>query len=167
MTENSFSRSPTPFGKPSDGTKEQSSTGQLSETPSESPKSPTSFLDSQEWLEMSRQWNEATEQWKTEMEEWWENLPTEDQQRAFYNVCRLIYEGDVMKRRSYRGVLYDVFGWGPEAYVLGMEARYMDLHNLLYDAVEGDTKYTQYDLDKINQELEDAAEYDRSQEGVV
>jgi hypothetical protein len=44
-----------------------------------------------------------------------------------------------------------------------MEARYMELHNLLYDAVEGDTKYTQRDLNKINQELNDAAEYDASQ----
>jgi hypothetical protein len=97
------------------------------------------------------------------MKAWWETLPSEQQQWAFYNVCRLIYKGDVEERRSYRGVLYDIFGWGPEAYALGMEARYMELHNLLYDAVEGDTKYTQLDLDQINQELNNAAEYDRSQ----
>lgn len=101
------------------------------------------------------------------METWWENLPTEQQQWAFYNVCRLIYEGDVMKRRSYRGVLYDTFGWGTEAYVLGMEARYMEIHNLLWDAAEGDTKYSQRELDRINKELEDAAIYDRSQADVV
>ena len=97
------------------------------------------------------------------METWWENLPTEQQQWAFYNVCRGIYDGDVMQRRSYRGVLYDVFGWGPEAYVLGMEARYMEIHNLLWDAMEGDTKYSERDLKRINQELEDAAKYDRGE----
>ena len=100
------------------------------------------------------------------MESWWTNLPPDDQQKAFYNVCRLIYDGDVVRRRSYRGVLYDVFGWGPEAYVLGMEARYMEIHNLLWDAIEGDTKHTQRELDQINQELEDASEYDRSQGGL-
>jgi hypothetical protein len=97
------------------------------------------------------------------MEKWWAELDPETQQWAFYNVCRLIYKGDVVDRHSYRGVLYDTFGWGPEAYAIGMEARYMELHNLLYDAVEGDTKYTQRDLDRINQELNDAAEYDASQ----
>ena len=97
------------------------------------------------------------------METWWENLPTEQQQWAFYSVCRGIYDGDVMQRRSYRGVLYDVFGWGPEAYVLGMEARYMEIHNLLWDAMEGDTKYSERDLKRINQELEDAAKYDRGE----
>jgi hypothetical protein len=100
------------------------------------------------------------------MQKWWENLPSEEQQWAFYNVCRRIYQGDVIDRRSYRGVLYDTFGWGPEAYAIGMEARYMELHNLLHDAVEGDTKYTQRDLDRINQELEDAAKHDRSQKEV-
>jgi hypothetical protein len=97
------------------------------------------------------------------MEEWWENLPSEDQQKAFYNVCRRIFDGDVMQRRSYRGVLYDVFGWGPEAYVLGMEARYMEIHNLIWDAVNADTLYTDQQLEKINQELEDAAKYDNGE----
>jgi hypothetical protein len=98
------------------------------------------------------------------METWWGNLPPDDQQKAFYNVCRRIYDGDIMQRRSYRGVLYDTFGWGPEAYVLGMEARYMEIHNLLWDAAEGDTRHTQRELDQINQELDNAAEYDRSQD---
>jgi hypothetical protein len=45
-----------------------------------------------------------------------------------------------------------------------LEARYMEIHNLLWDAAEGDTKYTQRELDQINQELDNAAEYDRSQD---
>ena len=100
------------------------------------------------------------------METWWESLPAEQQQWAFYNVCRLIYEGDVKQQRSYRGVLYDTFGWGPEAYVLGMEARYMNLHNLIGDGREYQSNLPQWRLDQINQELNDAAEYDRSEEEV-
>ena len=60
----------------------------------------------------------------------------EQQQWAFYNVCSRIYKGDVEESRSYRGVLYDIFGWGPESYTIGMEARYMEIHNLLGDAKE-------------------------------
>ena len=126
-----------------------------------------SFLDSPEWLEMSQQWNEATNQWKAEMEMWWEKLPTEDQQKAFYNVCRLIYKGDVTESRSYRGVLYDTFGWGPEAYWIGMEARYMDIHNLIGDGLDYQKNLPQWELDRINKELDDAAEYDRSQTDMV
>ncbi len=113
---------------------------------------------------MSRAWNEATNKWVAEMDEWWDELSAEDQQKAFYNVCRRIYDGDVIQKRSYRGVLYDTFGWGPEAYVLGMEARYMEIHNLLWDSVNGDTKYTEQELKQINEELENAAKYDRSKE---
>jgi hypothetical protein len=100
------------------------------------------------------------------MTEWWENLPTEQQQAAFFNVCRLIYKGDVEQKRSYRGVLYDTFGWGPEAYVLGMEARYMEIHNLIGDGLEFQQNVTQRELDRINQELNNAAEYDRSQDSL-
>jgi hypothetical protein len=101
------------------------------------------------------------------MTSWWENLPEEQQQWAFYNVCRLIYKGDVEERRSYRGVLYSVFGWGPEAYVLGMEARYMEIHNMLWDAQQYVTLQEELlSLGKINEELYDAAEYDRSKKGL-
>lgn len=100
------------------------------------------------------------------MKAWWESLPTEQQQWAFYNVCRLIYEGDVKQKRSYRGVLYDTFGWGFEAYVLGMEANYMDIHNLIGDGLEFQESLRQHEIDRINEELDNAAEYDRSQERV-
>jgi len=162
--ENFISSSRTTSSTSLDGTTTLSSTSQSSETASESPKRKTSFLDDPERQKLSQDFRKATEEWVADMEEWWRNLPTDQQQWAFYNVCRRIYEGDVMQRRSYRGVLYDTFGWGPEAYALGMEARYMDLHNLLWDAIEGDTKYSDRDLKRINQELEDAAKYDCCQD---
>lgn len=143
-----------------DGQKEPSLSGPSSEKGSGSLKS---FLDSPEWKEMSQSYQEWTKEWTSEMEAWWESLPTEQQQWAFYNVCRLIYKGDVEQDRSYRGVLYDTFGWGPEAYVLGMEARYLDLHNLIGNGMEYQKNLPQWRIDRINEELEDAAEYDRSQ----
>ena len=97
------------------------------------------------------------------MEKWWEELPFEQQQWAFYNVCRLIYKGEVEEKRSYRGVLYDIFGWGPEAYWLGMEANYMELHNLIGNGLKHQGNLPQWRIDQINQELENAAEYDRGE----
>ena len=124
------------------------------------------FLNSPEWTELSRKFQEAREEHSKLMQEWWTNLPSEQQQWAFYNVCRLIYKGDVVERRSYRGVLYGVFGWGPEAYAIGMEANYMDIHNLLWEAVNNSEAYPSWELDRINQELEDAAKYDNGESGV-
>jgi hypothetical protein len=157
------SKSQMNFSKTSDGAKEQSLTGQSSETASESQKSRTSFLNSPEWIEACEAFREASNEYYGKVEDWWAELSDEDQQKAFYCVVKRIYKGDVEERHSYRGVLYDTFGWGPEAYGLGMECNYMEVHNLLYDALDGDTKHTQRELDKINQELDNAAEYDRSQ----
>ena len=144
---------------PSDGTTTPKLNSPSSETVSESRKS---ILDDPKWIEFQESWQEASKNWREEMEQWWESLSDEHQQWAFYNVCRGIYKGDVEERRSYRGVLYDTFGWGCEAYTLGMEARYMEIHNLLYDAVENNQFIKA--VDEINQELNDAQEYDRSQE---
>ena len=172
MTENSSSRSQTTSSRSSGGTTEQSSSGTSSETVSESPElqttqsEKTSFLNSPEWKEACLSYQQAVEEYNQKMTAWWENLPSEEQQWAFYNVCRLIYKGDVEDKRSYRGVLYDTFGWGPEAYVIGMEARYMEIHNLLGDGLEFQETISQREIDRINQELNDAAEYDRSQEGL-
>jgi len=164
MMENFSSNSPMNSSKTSDGGKEPSLTGQSSETASESQKSRTSFLNSPEWVEACESYRAAVNEYYGKVENWWSGLSHEDQQKAFYCVVKRIYKGDVEERHSYRGVLYDTFGWGPEAYGLGMECNYMDIHNLLYDAVEGDTKHTQRELDQINQELDNAAEYDRSQD---
>ena len=43
----------------------------------------------------------------------------------------------------------------------------MEIHNLLWDAMEGDTKYSERDLKRINQEIEDATKYDRGEARVV
>jgi hypothetical protein len=170
--ENSSSKSQTNSSKSSDGATELSFSGMSSETDSEfrerlrKPSEKPSFLDSPEWKEACRSYQEAVEEYNQKMTAWWENLPTEEQQWAFYNVCRLIHEGDVEEKRSYRGVLYDTFGWGPEAYVIGMEAGYMEIHNLIGDGLEFQETISQREIDRINQELNDAAEYDRSKEDV-
>ena len=170
--ENSSSRSQTTSSRSSDGVTEQSFSGMSSETDSEfrerlrKPSEKPSFLDSPEWKEACQSYQKAVEEYNQKMTAWWENLPSEEQQWAFYNVCRLIYKGDVEDKRSYRGVLYDTFGWGPEAYVIGMEARYMEIHKLLGDGLEFQETISQREIDRINQELNDAAEYDRSQEGL-
>jgi DNA phosphorothioation-dependent restriction protein DptG len=61
--------------------------------------------------------------------EWWDNLSYDDRLRAFYSVCKRIHQGDIKDRGSYRHVLYQVFGFGPDAYMVGMDCGYLDIHN--------------------------------------
>jgi hypothetical protein len=60
---------------------------------------------------------------------------------AFYSVVKRIHKGEVEDRTTFRGVLYDVFGFGPDAYLVGMDCNYMEIHNLLYGAVSNGSAY--------------------------
>jgi len=80
--------------------------------------------------------NEAMNDHEKDSEEYWNSLTKEQQLQAFCAVCRRIYKGDVEDRGSYRYVLYNVFGFGPEAYAPAQFARYLEIHNSIYTAQE-------------------------------
>ena len=67
---------------------------------------------------------------------WWNGLTEDEREGAFYAVCKRIYEARIKDDRSYRGTLYDKFGFGPHMYAAGMECGFFSLHNMLHDAVE-------------------------------
>lgn len=92
---------------------------------------PTSWFDSPEVHKIQTAFQETSGAYKADAENFWENLSEDDKLYAFYSVCRRIHEGEVEQRGSYRHVLYDVFNFGPEAYMVGMECNYMLLHNLI------------------------------------
>lgn len=90
-----------------------------------------SFIES--ISEFSQAMQEGAERYERECDEYWMQLSYEDKLKAFYSVCKRIHKGDVKEERSYRGVLYSVLGFGPDAYVIGMECGYMDLHNYIQE----------------------------------
>lgn len=67
-----------------------------------------------------------------EQEQHWNSLSKEDQLKCFCAVVRRIYEGDIEKQGSYRYVLYDIFGFGPEAYAQAQMAGYLAIHNAIF-----------------------------------
>lgn len=79
----------------------------------------------------SQAYQKAAEEYEAEASAWWEALPYDDKLRAFYSVVKRIHDGDIKQQGSYRYVLYDIFGFGPDAYGLGMECGYMSLHNAI------------------------------------
>jgi hypothetical protein len=71
-----------------------------------------------------------------EADEFWNNLTEEEREKAFFAVISRMHKAEVLERRSYRGALYDVFGFEPGMYGAGMECGYLTMHNLLYDAAD-------------------------------
>jgi hypothetical protein len=72
---------------------------------------------------------ESLEKYEKDANDFWSGLSYEEKLMAFYAVCKKIHDGDLMKRGSYRHVLYDVFGFKPDAYSLGIHCGYMNIHN--------------------------------------
>ena len=83
---------------------------------------------------ISNSFNEAMDQLEIEQEEYWNSLSKEQQLNAFCAVARRIYKGDIELNGSYRYVLYEVFGFGPEAYAPAQMAGYLSIHNAIFTA---------------------------------
>jgi hypothetical protein len=84
--------------------------------------------------EISKTFQEVFDEIEKEQEEYWNSLTEEDQLKAFCAVSRRIFQGEIEKKGSYRYVLYDVFGFGPEAYGQAQMAGYLAIHNAIVDA---------------------------------
>ena len=100
---------------------------------SEGIKSFNDLLNSPEYQELGRIQEEAKVAFEKEAEDAWNSLDYSHRLRIFYAVVKRIYEGEIKEKGSYRYILYDKFGFGPEAYVLGMDCGYMYLHNSIVD----------------------------------
>ena len=94
------------------------------------------YLNSPEFAEFSRLQQEASAKYVADCDEYWDALPYDDKLMAFSSVVKRIVKGDIKDRGSYRYVLYDVFGFDVDSYVVGMECGYMNLHNSIVDIEE-------------------------------
>jgi len=94
------------------------------------------FIDDEAWAEIRNSYQQALIVYEQEANAFWDNLEYEDKLYAFYSVCKRLYKGDVEEQKSYRGVLYDTFGFDLDSYAIGMDCKYMELHNLLSRAVD-------------------------------
>lgn len=67
-----------------------------------------------------------------EQESYWSGLTPQQQLWAFCAVMRRVCEAELVENRSYRGVLYGKFGWGPEAYMPAQLAGFLSIHNAIW-----------------------------------
>ena len=86
--------------------------------------------------EIAHEQEEIEKQIDLDMDEWWNAMSKEDQMKAFYSVVKRLVDGELVQKGSYRYILYEVFGFGPESYMLGMNCGFMNLHNSIERDVE-------------------------------
>ena len=89
---------------------------------------------SKELEEASNSFQIVINEWEKEQEEYWNSLTKEEQLKVFCAVSRRIYTGEILEKGSYRYVLYNTFGFGPEAYAPAQVAGYLSIHNAIFDA---------------------------------
>lgn len=122
-----------------------------------------SFMDSPEWKDIQEKVELATLRYEQECEQYWDSLSYDEQLKAFYSVVKRIVKGDIEEGRSYRGVLYDVFGFDMDAYGVGMECGYMTLHNNIIPKNEQseyrDDKHGITKVDEVHVKLDKGNEY--------
>ena len=87
----------------------------------------------EELQELGNIFNERMKQIENDSEEYWNSLSHDEQLKVFCAVSRRIHKGEIVDKGSYRYVLYNVFGFGPEAYARAQCSGYLSLHNAIYD----------------------------------
>lgn len=67
-----------------------------------------------------------------QMDEWWNNLPKDDQEKAFFSIVKRLNKYECEEDLSYRQVL-DKFGFdgSGSGYYLGINCGFMNLHNCI------------------------------------
>lgn len=73
----------------------------------------------------------ASTKYESEAESFWDSLSYDDKLKCFYSVCKRIHKGDIEDRGTYRYVLYEIFGFEPDAYAVGMMCGYLNIHNAI------------------------------------
>jgi len=101
----------------------------------------TEWSNSDEHKELLKIEEEVQEQYTKKAKEYYDSLGMDNQLLLFFYITNLIFENYFKDNGSYRGLLYDKFGFGPEAYSLGMDSGMFALHNSISTPDENEEKF--------------------------
>jgi hypothetical protein len=99
--------------------------------------------------ELVDQFRQAMDAHEQDSERVWEALSPEDRLHCFCAVSRRIHRGELVEQGTYRHVLYDVFGFGPNSYAVAQMAGYLAIHNSIF-ANDHDEKLLEAFVEKLN-----------------
>jgi hypothetical protein len=101
----------------------------------------TEYSNSDEHKELLKIEEEALEQYGQKAKEYFDSLETDNQLLLFFHITNTIFQNYFKDNGSYRGLLYDKFGFGPEAYSLGMDSGMFALHNSISTPDESEERF--------------------------
>ena len=104
-------------------------------------KSFSDYLNSDEYKELLKIEEVALEQYQQMAKEYFDSLETDNQLMLFFHITNVIFENYFKDNGSYRGLLYDKFKFGPEAYSLGMDSGMFTLHNSISTPDENEERF--------------------------
>ena len=101
----------------------------------------TEYSNSDEHKELLKIEEEALGQYEQKAKEYFDSLETDNQLLLFFHITNTIFENYFKDNGSYRGLLYDKFKFGPEAYSLGMDSGMFTLHNSISTPDENEERF--------------------------
>ena len=101
----------------------------------------TEYLNSDEYKKFLEIQEEALEQYEQKAKEYYDSLGMDNQLLLFFYITNVIFKNYFKDNGSYRGLLYDKFGFGPEAYSLGMDSGMFALHNAISTPDESEERF--------------------------
>ena len=126
-------------------------------------KSFTDYLNSEEYKEFLEIEEKALVEYKQKAKEYFQGLDVDNQYLLFFYITNTIFENYFKDGGSYRGLLYDKFGFGPETYSLGMDSGMFTLHNAISTPVELEERFQKLikflDLDLTKEKMISARNY--------
>lgn len=87
------------------------------------------YLNSNEYKEMLDLEDKLRAEYKVKAKEYFKSLSEDNQLLMFFHVTNTIFENYYKDKGSYRGLLYDKFGFSTDSYSLGMDSGMFSLHN--------------------------------------
>jgi hypothetical protein len=101
----------------------------------------TEYSNSDEYNELLKIEEKVKEQYTLKAKEYFDSLETDNQLMMFFYITNLIFKNYFEDRGSYRGLLYDKFGFGPEAYSLGLDSGMFAVHNSISTPNEEEERF--------------------------
>ena len=95
-------------------------------------KSYSEYLQSEEYQQFLKAEVNAELDYKNKAKAYFESLDTDTKLLLFYHITNTIFQNYFTDKGSYRGLLYDKFEFGPEAYGLGYSSGMFAIHNAIY-----------------------------------
>ena len=91
----------------------------------------TEDKDKDPWVGIRESFAQMEADFKREEKEFWDSFTKDEQLKLFCHMTRLLVQGELIEQLSYRGILYDTFGFDYASYLRAQLAGYLDIHNAL------------------------------------